>query len=644
MVTSRPAPDEPDDAPISASLIREIADELAHGAGVWRRLPGGARLAIDRPLPFLVVYRGDPVRGDAGTGAFVSAEAAYLRAPGGAVARGLPKLVRRIAEVCAARLGGFLILELWTAPDASVPRELDVETGESQIPAPHFRIRSRFGHRPDRAIATLEYALQRVKIQRVPAIVEVNLASRDHPPEMPQLIGHAAAKSLNCHVLGLEIVPTFRDTDTGELFNDVARALRRGVSRALRKTFFTFALTQTRERPENRFVLGRRALPPLILRLDRQLAAISQEFRFLLQLTPVNAERAWQAFAASGYQTTPTFQYRPLAQDPLVLKRRVLAVRTENVADPVLAHLLRSTQSELERQITMLEDLGTPRFLPGSVQVFGAVDAKLLSLARTILEKSPRPATRGEDGVSAPEFARRAKAEIRHYARNDPQFSAQAIVSKDMFRGLLTSGGNLTIGYGTQVLKRQVEAMLQHEVGTHLVTYYNGKAQALKLLQVGLAGYDGLQEGIAVLAEHLVGELSWGRLRVIAARVVAVDMMTRGASFPEVFDALHTRHGFEPRIAYTIVVRVFRGGGLTKDAIYLRGLRDVLDYLSRGGDLEVLMVGKLALEHVPVVKELLAREVLRPPVHRPRFLDHPLAGQRLERLRAGREVFQLPDG
>ena len=46
-------------------------------------------------------------------------------------------------------------------------------------------------------------------------------------------------------------------------------------------------------------------------------------------------------------------------------------------------------------------------------------------------------------------------------------------------------------------------------------------------------------------------------------------------------------------------LRVYRGGGLTKDAIYLRGLRDLLAYLSAGHDLEPLYVGKIALEHVP---------------------------------------------
>ena len=32
--------------------------------------------------------------------------------------------------------------------------------------------------------------------------------------------------------------------------------------------------------------------------------------------------------------------------------------------------------------------------------------------------------------------------------------------------------------------------------------------------------------------------------------------------------------------AFTITMRVFRSGGLTKDAVYLRGLRELVDHLS----------------------------------------------------------------
>ena len=79
------------------------------------------------------------------------------------------------------------------------------------------------------------------------------------------------------------------------------------------------------------------------------------------------------------------------------------------------------------------------------------------------------------------------------------------------------------IGRETRIAERRAEALLQHEVGTHLVTYFNGSSQPLRLLQVGLSGYDALQEGLAVLSEYLVGGLSEARMRTLAARVIAVD-------------------------------------------------------------------------------------------------------------------------
>ena len=50
----------------------------------------------------------------------------------------------------------------------------------------------------------------------------------------------------------------------------------------------------------------------------------------------------------------------------MLLKRRLMKIATERVDDPTLGHVLRQTQDELDRQITMLSDIGTRRFLPGS--------------------------------------------------------------------------------------------------------------------------------------------------------------------------------------------------------------------------------------------------------------------------------------
>src|SRR5690606_17407786 len=130
-----------------------------------------------------------------------------------------------------------------------------------------------------------------------------------------------------------------------------------------------------------------------------------------------------------------------------------------------------------------------------------------------------------------------------------------------------------------RVPAHRVDALLQHEIGTHVVTFANGSAQPLGLLATGLAGYEELQEGLAVLSEHLVDGLDTSRLRLLAARVVAVRSVIDGADFVETYRLLAEEHDVDPTTAFTVAMRVHRGGGLTKDAVYLRGLVRLLGYL-----------------------------------------------------------------
>jgi uncharacterized protein (TIGR02421 family) len=163
-------------------------------------------------------------------------------------------------------------------------------------------------------------------------------------------------------------------------------------------------------------------------------------------------------------------------------------------------------------------------------------------------------------------------------------------------------------------------------------------------LTIGLPGYDETQEGLAVLAEYLTGGLDPRRLRVLAARVVAIGQMLDGAGFLEIFEALRAEHRIPARTAWSIATRVVVGGGSVKDAIYLRGITRILETLAEGSSLDVLFVGKLALDHIPLIQDLLDREVLQAPWVRPRWLDVPGAQERLARLRAGASVTDLYEG
>jgi uncharacterized protein (TIGR02421 family) len=244
--------------------------------------------------------------------------------------------------------------------------------------------------------------------------------------------------------------------------------------------------------------------------------------------------------------------------------------------------------------------------------------------------------------VPAKRFVQRAREEFENYRSAFPPFSSQVEVRDDL-TSLMVSNGNLLVGSRMSIPANRVEPLLQHEVGTHVVTHWNGHAQPFQLLSAGLAHYDELQEGLAVFAEYLAAGLTAGRMRTLAARVLAAQAVVDGADFVETWRLLSDDAGFGARPAFLIAMRIHRGGGFVKDSIYLRGVQKVLDFLADGGHLETLLVGKIATDHAPIIEELQRRRVLKPSPLRPAYLDDPDGQSRLDAARYGLSVLDLVD-
>lgn len=624
---------------ISDAFVTSACQRLKEGKALRRKIAPWGRVHIDRPLPFLVVYRRPVDREDPGTDRMALGEASYLLASGDRRYReGLASLVEGIAETLSESFGAFLIIELWSA--------LETESPPEHAPwLPGFRI-----FRPKRSgitstVEVLDRALREVKVKGAFAGVEVVTTARVRPPGLPPLISVDLAAERNWRMLGIEVQPAFRDAVTGASYPLVRRALHKGISRALQRTVFDFTRHRTSHRPPHYHALGRHSVVKAVWEVDRELAEVSNTFDFLLQVTPTNADEAWAEFRRRRFEVPPEFSSRPLRVDPALAKRKLFQIPIEKIEDPTLYQLFLDQQIELDRKLTLLHDRGTPQFLYGSLQLYGGVDESLLNLAYEVLNRVP---SRSRDesprgAADAKTFAARATEEIAHYRRLYPAVHGKVEVRKDL-TGLMVSRGNLLIGAQLKIPRSRVEALVAHEIGTHVVTYVNGRAQPFRQLYVGLPGYDELQEGIAVLSEYLVGGFSRPRLRLLAARALAVRRMVEGADFVEVFRELDRAHDFAQRTAFTIAMRVFRGGGLTKDAAYLRGLVGLLSYLREGGSLEPLLVGKLGASHVPIIEELQWRKVLVPAPLRPRYLDDPEAIKRLDDVRRGASVLDLVKG
>ena len=659
--------------PAAAPGLDGALDRLGRSEPAALPLPEGGQLYLDRQLPFLVAYRRPPGRCDLAAERLVTGEACYLvgeDAAGPVTAAVLDATVERVVRRLGERFPRVLLAEVWTTPgsegergepeaDAAAARDPADLVGlfPGEAPPPAFRVVALEHGTAARALAS---ALRRVELDDRPARVEL-VEGEPAPPDLPPLAAELDREERAAVVrLGVEVEPVFRGGDEGPLYPRRMNELRRQWHEALGEGLAAFCRERAGLAVAAGPALGRRGVPQALWQIDRALAEVAESFDFLLQLTPVNPVEAWHEFVASGCERAPRFRYRPLTVDVDLFKRRLYEIPLERIEDPALTLLFREKQEELDRQISMLLERETPRFFHGSMLVYGEVGDDLVATARDVLDRFPSKEVeapiepRPEDGACEPDgspgerldaerFAEIARREVAYYRRLLPELPTLVEVREDLHSGLMVSRGRLLVGAAFTTTRRRAEALVHHEVGTHVLTYLNGRAQRFRQLYLGFAGYEALQEGLAVLAEHLVGGLTAGRLRTLAARVVAVRARIDGAGFGETFKLLTAGYGFAAEAAFTVVLRIFRGGGFTKDAVYLAGLRDLLAFLGEGGAIEPLYVGKIGARHVPIVEELALRGVLEEAPLAPRFLfeTEPLA--RLERVRRGVAVADLVD-
>ncbi|MGR8978760.1 MAG: flavohemoglobin expression-modulating QEGLA motif protein [Gammaproteobacteria bacterium] len=617
--------------PLTEKDIAFIAASLADNKPVRHHIRGHGRLHIDRQLPFLVVYRRPGQGVDTGTDRLLLGEASYLTVEeASGWQEELSKLVTTIARIQTEAFGAFLFMEIWAG-----------QTPAAEHAPPGFRIFAPCQNCPAQLLEKFQNALLNITISKQKADVTVNFTDRVNPPGLNPLLDTSQLSFRNWLHLGLEVTPIYRDRH-GTLFPFKFKELHQKLARALKRTFYEFIHLKTSFRPSHYHELGRRAMTQAALDTDRQLASISNKFDLLLHVTPVNASAAWEQFKSNCFQRHPEFLYRARPIDPGLLKRQLFKIPLEHIEDPTLAHIFSEKREELDRQITLMADRNTRRFLLGSRQLYGDPEEDLLCLAERMLKEPPAEQTgkQPRESISAFQFYDLAKEEVRQYHEQDNTFNA-TVELRDDVSGVLVSHGNLLIGSDTRISANRIQGVLAHEVGTHMLTSHNGRQQPLQELYAGMAGYEPMQEGLAVLGEYLAGEIDASRLRLLAGRVMAVKYITEGADFIETFNHLYTELGFDSHTAFYITMRVFRGGGYTKDVVYLRGLNQVLDHLASGKELEPLYLGKISHEHLFLIQELQLRKVLQPPALKPRFLGAPPTQKRLQKLYNGLTVLDL---
>ena len=362
-------------------------------------------------------------------------------------------------------------------------------------------------------------------------------------------------------------------------------------------------------------------------RLELRMRALCAAARMLPALTAENAasERARLIDCLlRGDSLVPAWQLTP-RRVPAAAFRLLDELRGEAEAVPGAA-LYTAKLDELELELLLIDALGKPRLVrPLAARRYGTGttlapaaggELRLSQCARRILDR-PVPAAEpvelppvgGEESLGGMVQALARAIGLPVEVRVEPRLSAGAAT------------GERTVFLAARRFGRtEARRLAVHEVLGHLVSAANARAQPLKLLHWGTAGSFVDQEGVALYLEEQAGVMDTARLRTLAARVLAADLMHSGASFADTARKLHREESFTAVEAIAIAERAYRGGGVARDVGYLLGWLRVHAALARGGvRLHELQLGRVSLQALPEIRALQRAGYVREPLLRPNF-------------------------
>jgi uncharacterized protein (TIGR02421 family) len=373
-----------------------------------------------------------------------------------------------------------------------------------------------------------------------------------------------------------------------------------------------------------------------LLVVDRHLASAAEALRVMRYINPQNSDAVRERYVRTARppREAPSFAYRPLAFDPAAVRAALASIEID---DTEIGRIYRRKRDEIDTVLAMLAARGSREFLELSRRVHGSPSAADLERGRGWLELPPEK----------PEQPRLSAAQVRLRlleACQKLRLPCNVRLSAYLISDAAAGESSVAIRESRHYSHAELRALVCHEIGTHVLRNRNGLRQPFRALfyygfprpRAGQASYLQTEEGLAVFTEEMEGVLGTRRRRILAGRVLAVYRMdVEGVGFYDLFQSLVHDHRFERAEAYTICERAFRGGGYTKDHIYLSGYRRVQALWQEDPyRFCLLYAGKVGTADLELVLRLYrqGQGILHPPRFLPAFLQRSLGELRWEDL------------
>ncbi|QXP53033.1 DUF1704 domain-containing protein [Cellulophaga sp. HaHa_2_95] len=352
-----------------------------------------------------------------------------------------------------------------------------------------------------------------------------------------------------------------------------------------------------------------------LFEIDSNLNRLVKKIELLSYLNPLNTEKEKQRFFASKYTEDPILKYPKIKFHPYKLHRMLFSQRLERITDQKVQKLYQDIIYYYANMAQCIQTIGEPKkFYYNSLRLYGSPTEKDVQNAQFILHYSNETERADMEKIYSPDDAKAYFDEFSKLYDFPLNIKLSTAIAADAM--VSNSTQTLLIKKNTKFSKNQLLTLANHEIGVHLVTTYNGIEQPLKIFSNGFPRNVETQEGLAVFSEYMSGALTLERLKTLAYRVLASDSLIKGYSFSDTFDLIHGTYKLNRNDAFSITMRVHRGGGFTKDRLYLSGLKKIYKRHQRGEGMDTLLTGKVTMDYEADIVNLQSLGLASPITHR----------------------------
>ncbi len=337
--------------------------------------------------------------------------------------------------------------------------------------------------------------------------------------------------------------------------------------------------------------------------IDTKIYLIDTQIKLLKYINPQNLEEQRILFLENP-TFSPQFIYRPCNLDFVQMRNDLKRIPE---IDHILSPLYKEKITELLWKISLLESLDSENFSECSKQVFGSINKSIYQHALRFIKKNSDII----DDTSPILDTKKSIEVLNNFLKKYHLGHWKIKIIEDSVSDIqVTKLDTILLKKNASFSKNRLEALLVHEIGTHVFRFENGKLQPLKILERGTANYLKTEEGLAIWNQNQLG-LNFGMKNLTAALHIITIYMAEKLSFVDLFHFLKNTHNLNNEVAWKHCIKTKRGlknteqkSVFTKDSIYFIGNREIEKFVSRGGNVHDLYVGKISVTDLPLVQKI----------------------------------------